>query len=433
MKITLLNIENTGDNKDYNGGFGTTFQVGNSLGAKFIERLRFSGECIPLISYGQLAGIFKQNGHTVNVMTNEIPRDSDLVIIQCSLIRHKLEIDFIKRIRRETASKIGLIGPFVSVRPDIFANYANFIIKGEPEDVALGIKDSHIPEGVIESHPIMDLDSLPFPDWSVFTIEKFSFKPTIMRRPFTFIQTGRGCVYSCNYCPYKVFGLHRERSPQNIVDEIKHLVEKYNIQGLMFRDPCFTFNRDRAVEIAIKITERNIDIEWGCETRLDRLDIELLELLYKSGLRTLKVGIESAEPAILKQQKRKSVDISHQEKILRYCDKKGIRVGAFYILGFEEDTKASIMKTIKFAKELNTDFASFTICTPIPGTDYYEQKKSEIFEEDWEKFDNFHSVFKHKNLTPEELRKLQEFAIVSYYLRPRFILKHLIRGLKCYL
>lgn len=432
MKITLLNIQKKGDNKDYNGGFGTTFQVGKSYLAKMLERIRSGGEYFPLLSYGYLAGIFKKNGHTVNVLTNEIPGDSDLIIIQCSLIRHNLEIDFMKRIREQTRAKIGIIGPLAFVSPDLFKEYADFIIKGEPEEVALKISDNYIPVGIIESNPIMNLDSLPFPDWSVFPIEKFSYKPALPKRPFTFIQSSRGCAYTCNYCPYKVFGLYRERTVENVLEEIESLIDKHHIKSLMFRDPCFSFNKKRAANIADEIIKRNIKIEWGCETRLDNLDIGLLDLLYESGLRAVKVGIESAELDIVKQQKRKPINIEHQEKIIKFCDKKGIRVIAFYIIGLEHDTKESVEKTIKYAKKLNTDFANFTLCTPIPGTEYYEQIKDRIYEENLEKFDNFHPVFRHKNLTAGELCKFQESAIVSYYIRPAFILKHFMRKFRCY-
>lgn len=433
MKITLLNIQESGDNKDYNGGFGTTFQVGKSLLARLLEKTRISGECFPLMSYGYLAAIFRKNGHAVNVRTNEIPRDSDLIVIQCSLVRHNLEMDFMRRIREETNSRIGLVGPFVSVRSELFSGHADFIIQGEPEDAALQILNGRLPSGVVKSNPIMDLDSLPFPDWSVFPVERFSYRPTLPRTPFVFVQSSRGCVYTCNYCPYKVFGLYRERSVENVVGEIESLVKNYNIRSLMFRDPCFSFNRKRAAQIADEMVRRKIDVEWGCETRLDNLDVELLGVLHKSGLRAVKVGIESTEPDILKRQGRKSIAVEHQEKIIRYCDKNGIKVIAFYMLGLEGDTKESVARTVEYAKRLNTDFANFTICTPIPGTEYYEQIKDRIYERDWDKFDNFHPVFRHKNFTPEELRELQERAIVSYYVRPRFILKHLVRTLKCYL
>jgi len=430
MKIALINIQIKGDNKDYNAGFGTTFQVGNSLAARILKKIRLSGEEFPLISYGYLAAIFKKNGHIVKIFTNEIPDGFDLAIMHCSLIRNKLEVDFLRRIREKTNIKIGLIGPFPSVKPELFLNYADFIISGEPEDASSKIKDQYSLSGIIESRPVMDLDALPFPDWSVFPVKKFGYRPTITRRPFIFLQSSRSCSYVCNYCPYKVFGPYRERSPGNVIEEIEHIVKKYGIRGFMFRDPCFSLNKKRAIDIAEGIIKKGINVEWGCETRLDNLDPELLELMFKSGLRAIKVGIESASSDILRKQNRKPVGLSHQEKIIQFCRKRGIRVIAFYIIGLEGDTRQSIMDTVKYAKRLNTDFANFTICTPIPGTEYYEQVKNRIYEKDWEKFDNFHSVFKHANISGDDLRSLQEKAIVSYYARPKYILEYLIRKLR---
>ena len=430
MKIALINIQKIGDNKDYNGGFGTTFQVGKSFLARVLKGIRLSGEHFPLMTYGYLAAIFKKNGHEVVVLTNKLPVGFDLVIMHCSLVRHNLEINFLKQIREKTKTKIGVIGPFASVKPELFLKYVDFIIAGEPEEAAFKIKNPDSLSGIVESKPVMDLDSLPFPDWSVFPIEKFGYKPTITKKPFTFIQGSRSCAHICDYCPYKVFGPYRERSAKNVLEEIEQLVKQYNIRGFMFRDPCFSLNRKRTIAIVEGIIKRKIKIQWGCETRLDSLDPELLDLMYKSGFRAVKVGIESTNPEILKMQKRKPIEVAHQEEIIKLCHKKGIRVIAFYIIGLESDTRGSILETIKYAKKLNTDFANFTICTPIPGTDYYEQIKDRIYEKDWEKFDNFHPVFRHNNITAAQLRSFQEKAIVSYYMRPKFIFQHLIRKLR---
>ncbi|MCK9614362.1 MAG: B12-binding domain-containing radical SAM protein [Candidatus Omnitrophica bacterium] len=432
MKITLLNVEKTGDNKDFNAGFGTAFQVGSSFGAKFLERMRYEREYLPLLSYGYLAAILKQNGHTVSYAINTIPKDADLIIMQCSLIRHNAELDFIKAIKKNTKAKIGLIGPFVSVRPDLFIEHADFIVKGEFEEVVLRMKGSYIPEGIVEGTPIQNLDILPFPNWSIFPVKLYSCRPLLPKMPFIFIQSSRGCSYSCNYCPYKVVGTYRERSIGNVIEEIQYLIKDYGIRSFMFRDPCFSFNTQRTIAFAEGIVKNKIKFEWCCETRLDRLDKKLVDLLYASGLRALKVGIESIDDNVLKFQKRKPINIKHQENIINYCDKKGISVLALYQLGLEEDTKESILKTIKYAKKLNTDFANFTICTPIPGTEYYDQIKDRICEKDWEKFNNFYPVFKHKNLSKDELIAFQEKAIVSYYIRPKLIFRHLLRSFKCY-
>ena len=91
------------------------------------------------------------------------------------------------------------------------------------------------------------------------------------------------------------------------------------------------------------------------------------------------------------------------------------------MLGLESDTKKSIMKTINYAKKLNTHVAQFTITTPIPGTPFYEDFKDKVTTNDFEKYSNYNLVFEHSNLSEKELMKLKEKAFVSYYFRPRYM------------
>lgn len=430
MKVTLLNVEEPGDNKDYNGGFGTTWQIGNSFLSRVLKWIRSKNEYFPLVSYGYIAAILKQNGHEVEYLENKIPSNSDLVILQGSLIRYTKEIEFLKKIKKETKAKIGIVGPLASVKPELFQECSDFIILGEPEQVIYSIKDENIPKGLVRSEPLTDLDSLPYPDWSIFPIDKFNYFPIITKKPFTFILSSKGCTYTCSYCPYKVFGLYRARDPVKVVDEIEHLQKKYGIQGLMFRDPMFSLNPEKTKIMAAEIIRRGIKVEWGCETRLDILDEEFLDLLYDSGLRAIKVGVESVSKDVLNKVGRKPVELDHQEGIVKYCDKKGIRVVSFYIIGFPDDTKEKIESTINYAKRLNTAFVNFTIFTPIPGTEFFEKIKGDLITDKLEEFDNFHVVFRHKHLEKDELLRLQERAITSYYFRPKYVLKYLSRMIR---
>ena len=90
------------------------------------------------------------------------------------------------------------------------------------------------------------------------------------------------------------------------------------------------------------------------------------------------------------------------------------------------DTKADIKNTLKYSKKLNTSFANFTICTPIPGTKFYKELEDKISETNLNNFDNFHAVFKHKNLSKKELLKFQEEGITGYYFRVKYLLRYLI-------
>lgn len=424
MKITLLNVLSEREeciNKDTMGGYGSATEIGDSFLAKLIELKKKAGVKLPIFVLGYIAAIFSNKGHIVEYKMNEIPRDSDLVIIPSSIVDYKAELEFARKIKEETKSKVGFIGPFASVKPEIFLEHADFVIKDEPEHAIMDIAEGKIPKGIVESKPIQNLDSLPYPRWDIFPIGDYGYSPMINKKPFFPILSSRGCVFWCNYCPYKAhYGKWRQRTPENIIKEIKYLKEKYNVKGLLFRDPLFTYDKDRAKKIAELIMQENLDIEWACETHFDFLDKELIDTLFKSGLRSINVGIESSDQDILKKATRKSAATEKQNQIVSYCHKKGIRIAAFYILGLPDDTEQSILKTIDYAKKLNTIVAQFFISTPFPGTPFYKEIKDKIYDDDFSHYNSYTPVFHHKNLTKAQLLKLKEKAFVSYYFRPKY-------------
>jgi radical SAM superfamily enzyme YgiQ (UPF0313 family) len=176
-----------------------------------------------------------------------------------------------------------------------------------------------------------------------------------------------------------------------------------------------------------EIKKRENTYEWGCETRTDRLDEELIDKMFDAGLRSIKIGVESFDHEFLDDHKRRPPKKNQQEKIIDYAESKGIRVVAFYMLGLPDDTHKTSMATIKYAQKLNTSFANFSICTPIPGTGFYEEIKDKIFDQNLNHYDNFHPVFHGSYLKAHEVKKYQEKALVSYYFRFRFFVKYLSR------
>ncbi|MDD5148719.1 MAG: radical SAM protein [Candidatus ainarchaeum sp.] len=432
MKITLLNVfseEKHLFNKDVMGGYGESLNIGRSMRAKIIERLKSSGVKLPLLSFGYLAGIFEKKGFEVEFRTNSIPEDSGLVIVSSSIVDCKTELAWIERIKKETKSRVGVIGPFAGAVPDFYLKKADFVVSGEPEQFALSLKKGEKPKGIIKSRPVAGLDSLPFPAWKFFPVKEYSYYPLVKKKPFLPIASSRGCNFQCNYCPYRAhYGNSRMRSVENTLSEIKRNVSEFGMKGMLFRDPLFTVNKKRSAEIADGIIKNKLGLEWGCETRLDCLDIPLLEKLYEAGLRSLNIGIESSDSKILESASRKPIEIKHQESMIEHCGRLGIKVSAFYILGLPDDTEKSIRRTIEYAKKLDTHIAQFFICTPFPGTEFFEETKKSIFEKDWEKFDSFTPVFRHKNLSPEQILALKEKAFQEYYFRPSYMAKFLARN-----
>src|SRR5438094_565738 len=183
----------------------------------------------------------------------------------------------------------------------------------------------------------------------------------------------------------------------------------------------FTEQRDRCVELCDQIAARGLSFTFEAETRLDRLDVELLDRLYGAGFRAMSFGVESTDPATLKKSGRRPIPQHHQRTIIDHCRKKGIVTAAFYVLGFLQDDWNSIAATIDYATDLGSTFAQFKILTPYPGTPMFKQIEPLLSETDWEKFDGYTPTFKHPNLTGSELRYLLGAAYKRFYMRPSYL------------
>ena len=428
MKIALLNVKSLRKeciNKDFMAGYGWAFNAGTSLRARLINYVKKRGEVLPIMSFGYIAAIFNAQGHMVEYLTNEIP-NSDIAFISSSMVDYRNEIEWAKRLRK-SGIRVGFIGPFASSKPELFLPYCDFVIKGEPEEACRSIAQGYIPEGAVKSNPIKHLDSLEFPFWDIFPYKRFSYLPALKEKPFFPILASRGCAFKCEYCPYPAFYAYRNRSVENVFEEIEYLVNRYNMKGMLFRDPLFSGNKKRAQMIAEYILLNKLDIKWACETRLDCLDEELLKLFYHSGCRVINVGVESSDMSILANVKRRNIEPDYQKRIVDFADKLGIRITAFYILGLPGSNAQTIERTIEYAKSLDTYIAQFFINTPFPGTVGYEKNDQRIIESEWEKFDCFTPVLEYDSLTTSQLLTLKEKAFICYYYRPQYLWRFIKR------
>ena len=430
MKIVVLSASRQTNCtlKDVAGGFGTVFTVGRSPFAKLLEFAKRRIAAIPNITLAYLDSILSAHGAEVQVLDvrkSDQLVPADLYLIASSIVDCNFEREIGIEAKRRFGSKVGYFGTFASSVPDFFSGAADFVVKEEIENIAPSIARGDIPEGIISAGFVQDLDTLPFPKWDQFDIRRFRYQ-IITGKGITLPMLGsRGCPYTCNYCPYLVNACYRVRSAESIVDEIRYLSAKYGIRGISFRDPNLTFNKKRAHEFADLLLRYNLDVRWSMEARTDRLDPELLELLYRAGLRSIEVGVESANQQTLRGNKRKAISRTQQEHIIECCHKLGIRVIANYTLGLPNDTVDGIQETIRYAKKLNTFAIQFTVTTPYPGTQFYDTVRNDIFEKNWERFNGWTSVYRHAAVSSEELHRLREFAYVSYHLRPRYVWRFL--------
>jgi len=443
MRVAVVNVINNEKkvtmNKDLNGGFGTADIRLDKGPARILGFIKKRSIQLPVVSLSFLMGIFKEKGIAAEYCDGKIPSQApDIILIYGSIVDYKNENAACLALKeRFKDAKVGFIGPFPSVRPQSFDS-GDFVITGDFEHFFLKeFKNIEQLSGIVVASSRVDMDELPSPEVEGFPIERYNYSPAITKRPFFVLQSSRGCPYSCSYyCVYGKFqgSLVRTRSVEKVVGDMKYLNEKYGVKAFQFRDPTFGYKGGYIEELCGQIKKHGLKIEWGVETRPDILNKEKIKAMFDAGLRYVEMGVETNNTSIAGCNKRVLADARHQEDIVKYCKQLGIRTSALYLFGYEGDTAESMNATLQYAKRLDTFLARFAVCTPYPGTDYFNFMKSQdrILTHDYEKYTQFDLVARHDNFNEKDIRDMLLRAYSEYYFRPDYMLSFLKQSIKRY-
>jgi radical SAM superfamily enzyme YgiQ (UPF0313 family) len=407
------------------GGYGSRLKPFSKV-TRAVAHVKTGFHELPSVHLAYAAALAHQARHEVVGSTGELA-DGDAAIVLSSLVDYRRETAW-ARAMRQRGVRVGFIGLAAQQLPHLFADAADFIVNGEPEAALRRFFAGETLSGMALSPQIDDLDSLPFPRWEPLVPSRRRVRIPFAGRPYGGslpVLASRSCPEFCTYCPHRIQAGYRTRSVANILDELSHLEDSRGSLHIVFRDPLFSQERDRALELCDGIRSRQLSHTFECETRLDRLDGELLGVMYAAGLRAMSFGVESVAPATLKKVGRRPIPEPHQRDVLRRCRELGIVTAAFYVIGFAEDTWDSIGATIDYAIDLGSTVAQFKILTPYPGTPLFKRMQATITEKDWERFDGFTPTFTHPSLTHAELRFLLGNAYTRYYMRPSFLTNYL--------
>lgn len=274
---------------------------------------------------------------------------------------------------------------------------------------------------------IKDLDALPIPKHELLPFDKY--RMPLIRGPFTFIVTSRGCPAGCTYCIKHVsyqFGL-RLRSPEKLMEELWQLKEMGLNNIHMYAD-LFTVNREQVMELCKRMIDEKIDIRWTCNSRVDYVDEEMLHTMREAGNWLISWGIESGNEQILKHA-HKGAYPDKARLSLRWAREAGIKNWGYFIIGLPGETEETIRQTIDFSKELPLDIALFHVAAPYPGTPFFfEVVENEWFRPGtrWENVDmDEGTVLDYPGLSAERLLYWQKRAFREWALRPGPILTYL--------
>jgi radical SAM superfamily enzyme YgiQ (UPF0313 family) len=323
----------------------------------------------------------------------------------------------------------------------------DFVFYGEPESIiaeALDAQDPATVSGVIDvarhgdSPPVdlfdirsaaiyrkwrkvRDLSGLPRAAWHLLQLPRYADTGCASDLAVS-VPASRGCFMPCTMCAYSLpeGRLLRFREPADVLDEIEYLYRTFGIYQIRFRDANFSANKGHLRAIAQGLIDRQLPIEASAELSLELLDRDLMQLLYRAGIRTLLTGVESNDPEIMRS-------IGQNVKISRILEEKiatarrvGLKVYTFFVIGAPEETWHTVSDTLMFARSLGTE-STMTIMTPFPGTAMYWRalheglltRGKEMVYEDW---NSYTATMRTYQLSVRDVRMARTWARLETYI-----------------
>ena len=285
------------------------------------------------------------------------------------------------------------------------------------------------------SEVIKNLDELPFPARDLMPMERYIPFPNAYKRlPATNMVLIRGCPYFCSFCSEASTGARR-RSPEKAIAEIKHCIEEHGIKEIHFWDDTLSYHRKWMKNFLNQLIEANLDITWTCFAAVNTVDKEILQLMAKSGCWRIFYGYETAVPALAKNllTNKKNRDLNNMKQIAKWTREAGIDANGSFMIGLPGETPELAKQTVQNAIDLDPDTAQFSIATPYPGTQLYKEIKEgkwgKFLTEDLKNYSGSAAVtwLPFGYSSPEELKKMQSYAFRRFYLRPKYILKQILK------
>lgn len=206
---------------------------------------------------------------------------------------------------------------------------------------------------------ILDQDSIPFPAWD------------LMPRCNTyFLMSLRGCPLNCVFCMNPNGRVARQRTVDNVMEELNLVLDRYHPTDIWWADELFTIDKERThrlldAMIAAKVPDR---VRWWCQTHVRFVDDDLFQKMKRAGVRLVGLGIETGDEAKLRAL-GKGTDLAMITKARDAARRAKVPISSFFVLGQPDETIDSIKRTIDFAVKLNPEEPIFGVMVPYPGTE----------------------------------------------------------------
>jgi len=417
--------------------------------------------CYPSLGLAYIAAVLEQDNHEVLFIDmhaeNYSPKDIVSIIkdkryqgishigitATTPLINCAYEVAEVCKKRFPSAVMVfGGVHPTVLPEEVLQNEFVDVVVRGEGEytmrDLVGGAElksisgisfiDGGKPVHNPDRPPIENLDELPPPAYHLMPIQKY--KPAIgsfKRLPAMSIFATRGCPGKCTFCHRSFAGKIRSRSAKKIIEEIKILQRDYGIREINFYDDTFTALKKNVEEFCRLLKQEKMDVSWSCFTRVNYVDKKLFRMMKAAGCHQVMMGVESGVQEILDGM-NKMVTIKQIREAVKTCKEVGLETRAAFILGSIGETKETMEKTVRFALELDTDYAQFNILTAYPGTELWNvaEKNGWLRVKDYD-YSVSDFTLEIPTVSNKEILDIYKTVHRLYYIRPKVILRRILK------
>ena len=363
---------------------------------------------LPPLGLGYLGGALEEKGYDVKIidassMGIEYKRVIDilkkyrpnLIGISANNAVSKNSLILSRLIKKEMEIPIIIGGPYPTCFPNQCLNdkSVDYIVIGEGEIIFLelidnvlnnrnikevsgiGYKEKNKIHFTEEAKPISKLDELPQIAWHLFDMKLYIPLPNQYKKlPAINYITSRGCVWrKCAFCYQAgIMGqIYRRHSPERVIKDIKYLIDNYEIKEISFWDDNFLINFKWVKKFCDLLRENKLNLIWSCYGRVDTVSKEMLKEVSKTGCWSVFYGIESGNQDLL-DGINKGTNLEQIRNAIKWTHEFGMETRGSFMLALPGETPKKAEKTIKFAIELDLDYAQFLPTYPEYGTKLYE-------------------------------------------------------------
>lgn len=427
--------------------------------AGWIGRISRRAASWPPINLALLAAICEREGHEAFIVDGQaedlsqeelvhraLALQPDVIGLSATSPFFHFQIDVAERIRRLAPHvKIIIGGPHITIMRGgvghdcfdaLFVGEAEYSLPeylsvlqsgGDPcqvKGLVLPRNGTWVPSG--EARKVEDFDSLPWPARHLLNMAAYRLGTPDGYVPFSSIQTTRGCPWKCIFCASQALDTTniRRRSPESVVQEMKHVVETWGARHFYIVDDVLTLHSEHIVRLCELLDAEGLKVTFEGGTRANLINDALAARMVASGMRRLSFGLESANLQVRDIMKKK-VPLHYYVEANRILNNHGVEAINSVMIGLPGDTRETVKETIDMlARCKHVKLVNFAIAVPYPGTEFHDMAISgghgiQLHTTDFANYQRYGTAVTTVNgLEPQDLADLQNEAFVRIYMQP---------------